>query len=337
MKAVGYYKPLPIESAKSLVDLELPEPVVTGHDLLVDVRAVSVNPVDTKMRRNSAPSGDGPAVIGWDASGVVVDTGPDVSLFRPGDEVWYAGAIDRPGTNAERHLVDERIVGRKPESLDHAAAAAMPLTGITAWELLFDRLGVAPGKGHTDQSLLIVGAAGGVGSILTQLARRLTGLTVIATASRPETQDWVRELGAHAVIDHGEPLTDGLRAAGIGAVTHVASLTQSATHFPAIAELLAPQGRLGVIDDLGAADIGLLKRKSISLHWEFMFTRPVFGTPDMIAQHRLLTELAELVDAGVIRTTLAENFGLLNADNLKRAHGLIESGRAKGKVVLELP
>lgn len=333
MKAVGYRHSLPISDPEALLDLDLPDPVATGHDLLVEVRAVSVNPIDTKMRRNAPPAEGETSVLGWDASGVVVDTGPDVTLFKAGDEIWYAGQIDRPGTNAQFHLVDERIVGRKPASLSHAEAAAMPLTSITAWELLFHRMGVVREQG--DGALLIVGAAGGVGSIMTQFARQLTGLTVIGTASRPETREWVETLGAHAVIDHGRPLGDGLQEVGIGAVPLVASLTQSAAHYEEIADLLAPQGRLGVIDDLGAADIGLLKRKSISLHWEFMFTRPVYATADMIAQHELLDEVADLVDAGTVRTTLGEHFDTINADNLKRAHDLIESGRARGKVVLE--
>jgi zinc-binding alcohol dehydrogenase family protein len=264
-----------------------------------------------------------------------VELRPDAHLFKPGDEVWYAGSLVRPGTNAEVHLVDERIVGKKPKSLGFAEAAALPLTTITAWELLFDRFGVPPGKRLTDESLLIIGAAGGVGSILTQLARRLTAMTVIGTASRKETADWVLSLGAQYVIDHSKPLSAELRRIGIPAVTHIASLTQTDTHFPEIIESLAPQGKLGLIDDPPPIDVNQLKRKSISLHWELMFTRPLFGTADMIAQHRLLSEAAELVDAGVIRTTFGEHFGCINAENLKRAHALIEGGKAKGKIVLE--
>lgn len=335
MKAVGYRESLSISDPMSLIDFELPDPRPAGRDLLVLVRAVSVNPVDTKVRKRSAPAAGETKVLGWDASGVVQEVGPDATLFKPGDEVWYAGAIDRPGTNSELHLVDERIVGRKPESLDHAHAAAMPLTSITAWELLFDRLGAVPGKRHTDQSLLIIGAAGGVGSMLTQLARRLTGMTVIGTASRTETTEWVRSLGAQAVIDHSKPLPEQLRKVGLTNVTHVASLTQTDKHFSEIVDVLAPQGRLGLIDDPGPIDVNQLKRKSISLHWELMFTRSLFNTPDMIAQHRLLTEIAELVDAGVIRTTFSEHFGRINAENLRRAHALIESGKSKGKIVLE--
>jgi zinc-binding alcohol dehydrogenase family protein len=335
MKAVGYYEPLPITDPRSLLDLELPDPRPAGRDLLVQVRAVSVNPVDTKVRRASTPPAGGVQVLGWDASGVVLETGAEVSLFRPGDRVWYAGSKVRPGANAELHLVDERIVGRTPQSLDDAQAAALPLTSITAWELLFERLGVAPGKGCSDDVLLIVGAAGGVGSILTQLARRLTGLQVIGTASRPETAQWVRSLGAHEVIDHSRPLSAELVRIGIPQVTHVASLTRTDLHFPEIVTVLAPQGRLALIDDPGPLDVSRLKPKSLSLHWELMFTRSMFQTPDMIAQHRLLNEVAELVDAGVIRTTVADHFGVINAENLKRAHALIESGRSRGKIVLQ--
>ena len=337
MKAVGYRESLPISEAMSLIDIELPDPRPSGHDLLVQVKAVSVNPVDTKIRIGVAPPAGETRVLGWDASGVVLEIGSDVTLFNPGDEVWYAGSIVRPGTNSELHLVDERIVGQKPKSIGHAQAAAMPLTSITAWELLFDRLGVLPGKAFNDHSLLIIGAAGGVGSILTQLARRLTSMTVIGTASRKETTEWVRSLGAHQVINHSKPLAEELRKAGIPSVTHVASLTQTDKHFTEIAEALSPQGKLALIDDPdpAALNISLLKHKSISLHWELMFTRSLFSTPDLLAQHKLLSEMAELVDAGLIRTTFSEHLGKINADNLKRAHALIESGTTKGKIVLE--
>ncbi len=335
MKVVGYRLPLPISEPEALVDDELPDPTPSGRDLLVQVKAVSVNPVDTKIRKASAPPSGEIKVLGWDAAGVVVATGSEATLFKPGDEVWYAGSIARPGTNSELHLVDESIVGTKPASLDFAHAAALPLTTITAWELLFERLGAVPGKRPTEDVLLIIGAAGGVGSILTQLASRLTSMTVIGTASRAETTDWVRSLGAHHVIDHSKSMPAELKRIGIQGVTHVASLTQTDSHFAQIVELLAPQGKLGLIDDPKPLDINQLKRKSISVHWELMFTRSLFGTPDMIAQHRLLSEAAELVDAGVIRTTLGEQFGRINAVNLKRAHALIESGKAKGKIVLE--
>lgn len=335
MKAVGYREPLPISDPQSLLDLELPDPRPGSRDLLVEVRAISVNPVDTKVRSRQAPPAGEVQILGWDASGVVRETGPGVTLFRPGDEIWYAGSKVRPGSNSELHLVDERIAGPKPRSLDFAQAAALPLTSITAWELLFERLSVTPGKRHSRDVLLIVGAAGGVGSILTQLARRLTGLQVIGTASRAETAEWVRELGAHAVIDHSRPLSEELLRIGIPAVTHVASLTRTDVHLAELVKALEPQGRLGLIDDPGPIDVSLLKPKSLSLHWELMFTRSMFQTPDMIAQHRLLSEVGELVDAGVIRTTAAEHFGTINAENLKRAHALIESGKARGKIVLE--
>ena len=338
MKAVGYRESLPISEALSLIDLELPDPLSpVGHDLLVQIKAVSVNPVDTKIRIGTAPPAGETKILGWDASGVVLEVGPDVTLFKPGDEVWYAGSIVRPGTNSELHLVDERIVGRKPQSLGHAQAAAMPLTSITAWELLFERLGVLPGKGFGDHTLLIFGTAGGVGSVLVQLARRLTSMTVIGTASRLETREWVRCLGAHHVIDHSKPLVEELRKAGLANVTHVASLTQTNKHFTEIVEALVPQGKLALIDDPepAAIDITQLKSKSISLHWELMFTRSLFGTPDMLAQHTLLSEMAELVDNGLIRTTFSEHLGKINASNLQHAHALIESGATKGKIVLE--
>ena len=337
MKAVAYQKSLPISDAASLQDITLPEPVPGPRDLLVEVKAVAVNPVDTKMRVRSQPADGQWAVLGWDAAGIVKAVGAEVSLFKPGDRVWYAGAINRPGSNAQLQVVDERIVGRMPATLDFAAAAALPLTAITAWEMLFDRLAVTRGEAAKGKSLLVIGAAGGVGSIMTQLARRLTGLTVIGTASRPETAAWVKELGAHHVIDHAKPLAEEIKRAGLAAPDYVVSLTQSDLHFAQIAELIAPQGKFGLIDDpaAGTIEINALKRKSVSLHWELMFTRSLFTTADMIDQHRLLTEVARLVDAGELRSTLGEHFGTINAVNLQRAHALLESGKAKGKIVLE--
>lgn len=335
MKAVAYYQSLPIDHTDALQDVELPVPTPGTRDLLVEVRAISVNPVDTKIRRNVQPENGQAKVLGWDVAGVVKAVGSDVTLFQPGDEVFYAGALTRPGGNAELHLVDERIVGKRPRSLDFAKSAALPLTAITAWELLFDRLGIAEGKADQGQSLLIVGAAGGVGSILVQLARQLTGLTVIGTASRPETQAWVRELGAHHVIDHSQPLAAELKRIGLDSVTHVASLTQTDQHLEQLVEALAPQGKLALIDDPAGLDVLKLKRKSISLHWEFMYTRSMFETADMIEQHRLLNRVSELIDTGVLKTTFGEHFGRIDAANLKRAHALLESGKAKGKIVLE--
>ncbi|WP_339525985.1 zinc-binding alcohol dehydrogenase family protein [Pseudomonas sp. EA_35y_Pfl2_R111] len=336
MKAVAYYHSLPADHADALQDVELPEPTPGPRDLLIEVKAISVNPVDTKIRRNVAPTDGTGKVLGWDASGIVKAVGSEVSLFQPGDRVYYAGAINRAGANSELHVVDERIVGRMPETLAFAEAAALPLTAITAWELLFERLQITQGNADLSQSLLIVGAAGGVGSVLVQLARQLTGLTVIGTASRPETQAWVRQLGAHHVIDHRQPLSEELKSIGIDQVTHVASLTQTDQHFAQLVEALAPQGRLALIDDPEQPlDIMHLKRKSLSLHWELMFTRSLFETADMIEQHRLLQRVAELVEAGTLRTTLGEHFGTINAANLRRAHALLESGTAKGKIVLE--
>ncbi|MDX1369218.1 zinc-binding alcohol dehydrogenase family protein [Pseudomonas sp.] len=336
MKAIAYYQSLPADHPEALQDIQLAAPTPGPRDLLVEVKAISVNPVDTKIRRNVAPQNGAAKVLGWDASGIVKAVGHAVTLFQPGDRVYYAGAINRAGANSELHVVDERIVGHMPGSLPFAEAAALPLTAITAWELLFERLQISEGSSDESQSLLIVGAAGGVGSILIQLARQLTGLTVIGTASRPETQAWVRELGAHHVIDHSKPLSEELKRIGIDQVTHVASLTQTDRHFDQLIEALAPQGRLALIDDPEQAlDIMKLKRKSLSLHWELMFTRSLFETADMIEQHRLLERVAELVDAGILKTTLGEHFGTINATNLRRAHALLESGQARGKVVLE--
>lgn len=340
MKAVAYRHAHALDDAgPGLEDVALPDPVPQGHDLLVEVKAVSVNPVDTKVRKSTSAAGDGGwKVLGYDAVGTVRAVGPAVERYRVGDRVWYAGDITRPGTNAELHLVDERIAGPAPSTLDDAQAAALPLTAITAWELLFDRLGLrrydggagAPGR----DVLLIVGASGGVGSIMTQLARRLTSATVVGSASRPETREWVQSLGAHHVVDHGQPLAEELRRAGLPPVTHVASLTHTDQHFEQIVEAIAPQGRLALIDDPAAFDVRLLKRKSVSLHWEFMFTRSMFGTDDRIEQQRLLEDVARLVDAGQLRSTAAEHFGAITAANLRRAHALVESGRARGKVVL---
>ncbi|MBB1517633.1 zinc-binding alcohol dehydrogenase family protein [Aquipseudomonas guryensis] len=335
MKAIAYYQSLPIDHPEALQDVQLAEPQPGDHDLLVEVKAISVNPVDTKIRRNVQPEAGQAKVLGWDVAGVVKAVGAQVKQFRPGDRVFYAGAIDRPGANSELHVVDERIVGRMPGSLDFAHAAALPLTAITAWELLFERLQIKEGQGNQQQSLLIVGAAGGVGSILVQLARQLTGLTVIGTASRAETRDWVQSLGAHHVIDHSLPLSEELQRIGIGQVSHVASLTHTDQHYGQIIEALAPQGRLALIDDPAQLDVVQLKRKSLSLHWEFMYTRSLFQTADMIEQHRLLNRVSQLIDDGVLKTTLGEHFGSINAANLRRAHALLESGTARGKIVLE--
>ena len=334
MKAIGYYHPLPIDDAQALVDLDLPTPELRPRDLLVRIQAISVNPADVKLRANAKPPADTPRILGYDAVGIVEAAGPEARLFKPGDAVFYAGTIDRPGTNAELHAVDERIVGPKPQSLTPAQAAALPLTSLTAWELLFDRLRVPYGQKLSGDAILIVNGAGGVGSILTQIARRLTGLTVIATASRPETVAWCRDMGAHHVIDHRQPLDEGLKAIGIPQVRYVAGLTATDAHQRAIIEALAPQGALAMIDDPKIFDIVPFKRKSLSVHWELMFTRPLYGTADMAEQHRILGEIAALVDSGVLRTTLREDYGPITAANLRRAHAAVESGRSIGKTVL---
>ena len=334
MKAVGYKVPGPIAEDASLVDIDLPRPVAEGGDILVEVKAVSVNPVDYKIRSSTPPADGDWKVLGWDAAGIVQEVGPDVTQFAVGDEVYYAGSLIRPGTNAEFHLVDARIVGRKPASLDWAEAAALPLTTLTAWEAMFDRLDVTkPVPGAA--AILIIGGAGGVGSIAIQIARQRTDLIVISTASRPETQEWAKGLGAHHVIDHSRPLVPQIAELGIGAPAFVFSTTHTEQHASDIAELIAPQGRFGFIDDPKALDVMLFKRKAVSIHHELMFTRSLYGTPDMDEQGKILNSLAVLVDDGKIRTTLTEKLSPINAANLKTVHALIESGAARGKIVLE--
>lgn len=335
MKAIGYTRLGDIDADDSLVDFEAEKPTATGRDLLVKVEAISVNPVDYKIRNRRPPEGDLPNIIGWDAVGEVVQTGSDAAHFKPGDMVWYAGAINRSGTNAAYHLVDERIAGHKPASVPNAAAAALPLTSLTAHEMLFDRLKVRDPVPGAAPAVLIIGGAGGVGSITIQLLRALTDLTVIATASRPETETWARELGAHHVINHRDPLPAQIEALGIGAPAFVFSTTHTDQYIDQIAELMAPQGRFGLIDDPEALPIAPLKHKSISLHWEFMFTRSLFQTADMIRQREILDEVAGLIDAGKIRTTATETLGKINAENLRRAHRILASNTAKGKMVLE--
>jgi len=338
MKAIGYHAPHPIAHPEALLDLDLPAPgALRPHDLLVRVQAVSVNPVDVKLRAGVAPEGGAPKVLGWDAVGTVQAVGSAVAGFAAGDRVYYAGAIDRPGTNAELHAVDARIAAHAPATLSDAQAAALPLTAITAWEILFDRLRVAQSQdgGGSGETLLVMGGAGGVGSILVQLARQLTGLRVVATASRPESRQWCLDMGAHDVIDHREPLAPQLAALGIAQVDHVASLTHTAAYMGQYVECLRPQGQIALIDDMPTLDVVPLKRKSLSLHWEMMFTRSLFGTPDMARQGALLAEVARLADAGRLRSTLTAEFGTIGAANLRRAHAHVESGRAIGKVVLQ--
>jgi zinc-binding alcohol dehydrogenase family protein len=334
MKAVGFYRNLPITDSEALVDIELPTPAPLARDLLVRVKSISVNPADVKQRQNAAPANGQARVVGYDAVGTVVEVGSQVSFFRPGDEVFYAGAVNRPGTYAEYHAVDERVVGRKPSTLTDSEAAALPLTSLTAWELLFDKLKVPYGSKRSDDALLIINGAGGVGSILIQIARRLTGLNVIATASRPETIEWCKIMGAHHVIDHRQPLIEGLREIGVSGVRYVASLTASDQHRDSILEVLKPHGALALIDDPASFDVVPFKRKSLSVHWELMFTPTLFQTPDMGEQHNILTEISALVDSGVLKTTLNHYLGEINAENLRKAHALLESGKGIGKTVL---
>lgn len=335
MKAVGYKTPGAIDRDDALIDIEIAKPSASGHDLLVKVQAVSVNPVDYKIRQSRPPEGDEFAVLGWDAVGEVVEVGDAVTLFKPGDEVWYAGVINRSGTNAEYHLVDERIVGRKPSSVVAAEAASLPLTALTAYEMLFDRLRVTEPVSGAAPAILVIGGSGGVGSITIQLLRALTDLTVIATASRPETQAWVRELGAHHAISHSKPLLPQLEALGIGQPGFVFSTTHSDQYVDQIAELIAPQGRFGLIDDPKDLNIMPFKLKAVSIHWELMFTRPLFQTPDMIRQHEILNQVADLMDTGAIKSTTTQTLGKVDATTLKKAHKILESGTSKGKLVLE--
>lgn len=335
MKAIGYREAGAIERQDALQDIELPRPVPAGRDILVEVAAVSVNPVDTKVRRGVSADAGQWKVLGWDAVGKVVETGPEVKGFKVGDEVFYAGSLIRPGANSQFHLVDERIVGNKPKTLSNAEAAALPLTAITAWEMLFDRLDIRKPVPGAANAIVIIGGAGGVGSIAIQLVRALTDLTVIATASRPETQDWVKTLGAHHVIDHSKPIAEQVAALGIGAPAFVFSTTETHRHLKEVIELIAPQGRFGLIDDPESLDALGFKRKAVSIHWELMFTRPIYETADIAEQGKLLNEVSRLVDEGKIRTTVTETLSSINAANLKKAHAALESGKTRGKVVLE--
>lgn len=325
MSAIGLYQGLPISDERSLQDLTLPAPRAEDHDLLVEVQAVSVNPVDVKTRLRS-PASDQPRVIGYDAVGVVAAVGDAVTRFSPGDPVWYAGSIARPGTNARFHLVNENIVGHRPASLSDAEAAAMPLTAITAWEGLFDHLGLTADSAGF---LLVIGAAGGVGSMVIQLAKALTGLTVIAVASREESARWVCELGADHVV--GRDFAADVSAIAPDGVDYVFT-SFTPTNLDAIAAAIKPRGHVVSIDSSGDG-IDALKPKSVSWHWEFMFTRPVHE-PDDPYQHEMLSELARLVDAGRVRSTLTTSLQPLDAATLRHAHALVESSTTIGKVVV---
>jgi NADPH2:quinone reductase len=339
MKAVGLYKYLPIDHPESLIDVEVPKPEARGRDLLVRVKAVSVNPVDTKVRSPKDKVEPEPKILGWDAAGVVEAVGGEASRFKAGDEVYYAGSIVRQGCDAEFHLVDERIVGRKPRSLSFEQAAAMPLTTITAWEALFDRLGVPreTPAASSSRSVLIIGGAGGVGSIAIQIARQVAGLRVIATASREETAAWCRELGADEVIDHRLPFLPELQRIGHGEVDYILCFNSLEQHLPHMADAIKPQGRIcSIIGAKGGqpVNINVFQPKSVAFCFELMFTRSQFQTPDMAAQHDLLEKAARLFDDGTLRHTMRESYGPLDADNLRKAHATLESGRMIGKLVL---
>ncbi len=334
MKAVALKTYLPVDNPQSLLDVELEKPAPQGRDLLIAVSAISVNPVDTKVRAPKDKHEDQPRVLGWDAVGVVEAIGPAVSLFKPGDRVYYAGDITRPGSNSEYQLVDERIVGRAPASLSNAEAAALPLTAITAWEGLFDRLRI---NRHEDaaKTLLIIGGAGGVGSIAIQLAKQLTKVTVIATASRPETREWCLSLGADYVVDHRE-LINSMHAAGHEQVDYIFCLNNTDQHWLSLCDLVKPQGIIcSIVETKQPVELNGLKNKSASFVWELMFTRSMFQTDDMIEQHHLLNEVSGLIDAGKIKTTVTNVLSPINAENLRRAHAQLESGTTIGKVVLE--
>ncbi|MFE4173426.1 zinc-binding alcohol dehydrogenase family protein [Streptomyces sp. NPDC056909] len=333
MPAVAYRESLPIEDPRSLEDVELPVPEPGPRDLLVRVEAVALNPVDYKVRQNTDPGGK-PKVLGWDAAGTVVAAGDEVELFRVGDEVYYAGAVDRPGANSRYHAVDERLVARKPTTLTYGEAAALPLTALTAWEGLFDRMGLRTGALEQTGALLVTAAAGGVGAMVVQLARALTSLTVIGTASRPETVEFARRMGAQHVIDHHRSLVDQLKEVAPGGIDYIFGTTATDRNIKAYAEILNPFGHIVSIDDYASLDIGVLKRKSVSFHWEFMFTRSMFRTPDRLKQGHILAQVARLVDQGTLTTTAHRELGPVNAANLREAHRIQESGTSVGKITL---
>ncbi|HBU98783.1 zinc-binding alcohol dehydrogenase family protein [Thalassospira lucentensis] len=336
MKSIGINKPAPVETPGLFTQIDTETPTAEGRDILVRVKGVAVNPVDFKVRKGRAKEGEF-TVLGWDAAGVVEAVGEDVTLFRPGDEVWYAGDVTRSGSNSEFQLVDERIVAPKPKSLDFAAAAALPLTTITAWEAMFDRLLIdrTATDANAGKTILIIGGAGGVGSIAVQLAK-LAGLNVIATASRDETIEWVKKLGADQVINHRRPLKDELAALDVAAVDYIFCTSETDQYFDVMTEIIAPQGRIVTITEASKEhNVDLLKAKSASFSYEFMFTRSMFETPDMIEQHKLLATVAQLVDDGVIKNTATESFGPLTPESLRKAHALLESGKAIGKITFE--
>ena len=335
MKAVGLYQYLPIENEQSLMDVQIEQPQPTGKDLLVRVQAIAVNPVDYKVRAPKDDIETTPRILGWDAAGEVVAVGSEVQKFAVGDQVFYAGDITRPGCNSEYQVVDERIVGKKPTLLTFTEAAALPLTSITAWEALFERLGISLHGEDAGKSILIIGGAGGVGSIAIQIAKRLAKLNVVATASRPESLAWVKKLGADQVVNHRNALDRELSAIGMTQVEYILCLNNTTQYWSVMANLIAPQGRIcSIVETTEPVDLGLLKSKCATFVWEFMFTRSMYQTPDMNEQHRLLTSIAKLIDEGQLVTTVNEVIRPINAKNLRKAHAMVEQGQSIGKVVL---
>ena len=335
MRGVGLYQHLPIEKPDSLLDLDLPKPEPAGHDLLVRIESVSVNPVDTKVRAPGKPARTTPLVLGWDAAGVVDAIGAAVAMFKPGDKVFYAGDITRPGSNSEFHLVDERIVGHRPRSLSAEAAAAFPLVSITAYEALFDRLGVNPDGRSRGRTLLVIAGAGGVGSMTIQLAK-MAGLTVLATASRPESIEWVKHLGADHVLDHRRPLRPQLESAGYKTVHYILNCADTDAYWDAMADAIVPQGKIcTIVENKGPLDQQVMKLKSVTHVWELMFTRSKYQTEDMVEQHKLLERIAGWIDGGMIKGILREKLEPINAANLKKAHAKLQSGTMIGKLALK--
>lgn len=336
MKAIGFYRFLPLTDPESLIDLVMEKPIPTGRDILVNVKAISVNPADVKTRAGGNEGNETPKILRWDAAGVVEQVGPDCTLFKPGDEVFYAGELDRPGCNSEFHLVDERIVGRKPKSLNYAEAAAMPLTSITAWEGLYHRLGISRNENENrNKAILIVGAAGGVGSIATQLAK-ISGLTVIGTSSRDQSSQWIKEHGADFIINHKKKFAPQLKEIGFETVDTIFCLNDTDGHWENMAEVIVPQGKIcSIVPANQPVNLNLIFFKSVSFHWELMFTRAKFQTEDLLEQHHVLNRIADLIDAGKVKTTMTQRLEPINAANLRLAHGKVLAGDMIGKLVLE--
>lgn len=335
MQTIAYQKPYPIDETNIFKMVEQATPIATGHDLLVAVNAISINPIDIKVRQRTAESNTAWKILGRDAVGQVVAIGEKVTNFKIGDQVFYAGTLNRDGSYAEFQLVDERIVGHKPQSLTDAEAAALPLTSITAFEMLFERLKVQDLVAGQSRNILVIGAAGGVGSIAVQLLKALTDLTVIATASRPTSKQWLQQIGADHILDHSQPLVPQMQQLGLDLPSYIFSITGTDQHLAEIAQLIAPQGRVGLIDDPEHFSIMPFKAKSVSIHWESMFTRSVFQTADMHEQAVILNKVATLVDEGKIKTTMNKHLGRINAENIQQAHSLIETSQSIGKMVLE--